>query len=326
MSAPLTPEVRSQYEALTAGVGLAELTGRTQIELTGNDRATFLNNFCTNDIKRLTPGTGCEAFITSVQGKTIGFVNVFCGEESIVVETTPDQAESLIGHLDRYLITEDVRLTDRSTQWTEILVSGRQAKSVLASACDAAVPAEALSHVNCTIRAAGVSLRRAEITGPNCFLLNCQTSDAATVAAHLTESGATACSSDAVEICRVENGTPIFGRDITDKNLPQEVNRNEHAISFTKGCYLGQETVARLDALGHVNRLLVAVKFAGDEIPSHGVELFAAEKNVGCVTSAVYSPRFDSALALAYIRTSHSEPGAHVNSECGAGEVVQLAH
>src|SRR5439155_9007426 len=111
-----------EYEALTAGAGVVRLNQRTLIELTGRDRAAFLHNFCTNDIRGLKPGGGCEAFITSVQGRILGHVLVFCGAETLVLETVPGQSDRLLTHLDRYLIREDVTLADRTGEWGELLL------------------------------------------------------------------------------------------------------------------------------------------------------------------------------------------------------------
>jgi folate-binding protein YgfZ len=136
--------------------------------------------------------------------------------------------------------------------------------------------------------------------------------------------GVIECDPQIAEIIRLEAGVPLYGVDITDENLPQEVNRNAQAISFTKGCYLGQETVARIDALGHVNKLLVGLKFAGETVPATGTELTAQGKAVGQVTSAVYSPRLKAPLALGYVRTGHHEVGDRVESSVGTAEVISL--
>jgi folate-binding protein YgfZ len=132
------------------------------------------------------------------------------------------------------------------------------------------------------------------------------------------------CDPQIAEIVRVESGVPMYGRDITDENLPQEVNRNAQAISFTKGCYLGQETVARIDALGHVNKLLVGLKISGATVPTAGTELTAQGKVVGHVTSAVFSPRLNAPLALGYVRTGNNEVGNRVESPLGSAEVIAL--
>ena len=128
----------------------------------------------------------------------------------------------------------------------------------------------------------------------------------------------------AVESARLEAGVPLFGHDITADNLPQEVARDARAISFTKGCYLGQETVARIDALGHVNRLLVGLKFAGQAAPPTGTVLLAGQQDVGHVTSAAWSPRLAAPLALAYVRRSHAKKGSTLSSAAGAAEVIEL--
>src|SRR5438046_8506879 len=104
---------------------------------------------------------------------------------------------------------------------------------------------------------------------------------------------------------RIEAGYPLYGRDITDKNLPQEIDRDRLAISFTKGCYLGQETVARIDALGHVNRLLRGIKFLTSAIPERGTELQSGGKVVGHVTSSCWSPGIGAPLALGFLRRGH---------------------
>ena len=138
----------------------------------------------------------------------------------------------------------------------------------------------------------------------------------------LAATGATACSAEAFEIVRIEAGYPLYGRDIGDKNLPQEVNRNRLAISFTKGCYLGQETVARIDALGHVNRTLQSVRFSGAAVPADGTELRVGSAVAGEVTSAVFSPRLDAPLALAYLRRGFEAIGTQLESDLGAAEVI----
>jgi folate-binding protein YgfZ len=132
------------------------------------------------------------------------------------------------------------------------------------------------------------------------------------------------CDADAVEAARIEAGAPLFGRDITLENLPQEVGRDAQAISFTKGCYLGQETVARIDALGHVNKLLVGVKFAGDQLPAARTPLRAGGKSAGEVTSAAWSPRLGAVLALAYVKRLLAKPGTRLESDAGSAEVVAL--
>jgi folate-binding protein YgfZ len=146
----------------------------------------------------------------------------------------------------------------------------------------------------------------------------------AAIGAALEAAGARRVEAAAWHARRIEWGWPLYGVDITDKNLAQEVARDRWAISFVKGCYLGQETVARIDALGHVNRNLVGVRFEGSEAPAAGAELTREGKVAGQVTSACYSPRLAAPLALAYVRRESNAPGVALAAGALAGEVVRL--
>lgn len=312
----------SHYDALTSGAGWHDVGQRTQIELTGTDRVSFLHNLCTNDIRRLRVGNGCEAFLTNVQGKILGLVHVFCCADSLVVETVPGQAEFLMEHLDRYLIREDVQLIDRTPSWGELLLRGDLTEKRL-SELGVTVPRHVLDHVELELDGHPVSLRRLDMGKPT-FLISGNSSAVDAVAQQLKSANLVQCDDTAVETVRVEAGWPQFGQDVTDQNLPQEVDRDDRAISFTKGCYLGQETVARIDALGHVNRKLVGVRFFADTVPEVGTPLLIDEKQVGQVTSAVFSPAIDAPLALAYVRRGKNAVGTQLQSGVGRGEVISL--
>ncbi len=311
----------AEYAALTTGVGIVDFHDRTQIELTGADRAIFLHNFTTNEIQSLKPGQGCEAFVLDVRGHTIGHVVVFCTPDSLVLDTVPGQAEKLTQHLDRYLIREQVEIYDRSDDWSELLLAGGEAEQLLHQLVES-VPVDPLDHRPARLAGQPIWLRRVEIAGPNSFLIAgaADAIDAAEIA--LAAEGATMCGSAAFEAVRIEAGYPWFGLDITDKNLPQEVDRNDKAISFSKGCYLGQETVARIDALGHVNKLLRCVRFTATGVPPPGTQLRNGAIVAGELTSSTFSPMLEAPLALGYIRRGHEAIGTRFESDFGDVEVV----
>lgn len=315
-----------EYEALTRGAGLVALGSRTQIELHGADRAAYLHNLCSNEIRKLPTGGGCEAFFTNVQGKVLAHMHVWAGPDSLVVETVAGQGETLLSHLDRYLIREHVVLADRSQQWTELLLAGPQAESVLTrlNCVQAGEATAGLFHHTAAIGGHAVSVRRVQITQPVCYLISCAAEHAEDVRQALLAAGATSCREQALEMARVEAGFPWYGVDISPDNLAPEVGRDKQAISYVKGCYLGQETIARIDALGHVNRLLVGVALTGSDVPQPGSELLAGEKVVGQITSAVFSPKLQAPLALAYVRRGHNEPDAQLESARGPARVVKL--
>jgi tRNA-modifying protein YgfZ len=315
-------EFLAQHAALTQGVGLADLSDRTRLELRGSDRVAFLHSFCTNDVKQLLAGRGCEAFVTSPQGKTLGHVLVFCQPERLLLDTSPGQAATLIAHFDKYLISEDVQFVDRTAELAEFLVTGAGAAEMLRRLIGTEPPVEMLASAHIRLADREVLLCRVEYAGPASFFLHVPRADWSLVKTALVEAGAIQCGAEPVEAARLEVGFPLFGRDITDDNLPQEVARDARAISFTKGCYLGQETVARIDAIGHVNRRLVGLKFSSENVPPAGTSLLAGEKPVGHVTSSAWSPLTTGPLAMAYVRRAHSAPTTVLTTPFGPATVV----
>jgi tRNA-modifying protein YgfZ len=295
--------LRDQYEAFQAGRGIVELSGWTCLALTGADRHAFLHNFCTNDIKRLTPGNSCETFFTNVKGRIIGHGLIDCRENELVVIGEPDQATRLFEHLDRYIIREDVQLHDETPARGSLLVDADFAAQQFGLA----------AYVTDWYAIKGRTLR----------LIEAPAADVRKLKERLAANGFVSCD-EAFETVRIEAGMPLFGVDFDDRNLPQEVGRNDEAISFTKGCYLGQETVARIDALGHVNQQLVGVQFGGEAVPDKGTALTHNGKTIGWVTSAVLSPKLDAPLALAMVRREHSPIGTRLDSPLGPCEVVSL--
>ena len=318
------PAFLAQYSALTRGVGFAALTGRTILSITGSDRISFLNAFCTNNVKALQPGCGCEAFITSPQGKTLGHVFIFCEADRLVLDAAPGQASELIAHFDKYVISEDVQFVDLTSDLCDLLVAGPAAAEVLANLARSEVPTNLLSHAAAVIAGMSASVCRVEYAGPASFFVQAQAAARAAIEQALAAAGAVRCDAAAVESARLEAGFPLLGREITSDNLPQEIGRDSRAISFTKGCYLGQETVARIDALGHVNRQLVGLRFAGETVPAAGTALLAGDKEVGQITSAAWSPALQAPLALGMVRRAHVKPGTQLVSAVGLAEVIAL--
>jgi folate-binding protein YgfZ len=318
----LSPEIQSQYDALSTGAGMADLSGRTLIAVTGADRVSFLHSFCTSDVKKLAEGQGCEAFVTNPQGKTIGHIYIFNLGETLQIDTAVGQAPTLIQHWERYVISEDVAFRDGTASHADLLLAGPKAAAILrqvGTSPPTNLPGCALGSIG-NLR---VLIKRLDFVGPETYFIEARTQDLTAIRELLVGSGATACGPEAVEIARIERGTPLFDVDITPDNLPQEIDRNAQAISFTKGCYLGQETVARIDALGHVNRLLVGVRIDGP-VPGPESRLMLDGKEVGHVTSAAYSPKLGTALSLALIRRAQAKVGTQLTCSGAPAAVVKL--
>jgi folate-binding protein YgfZ len=320
----LSLQILTQYEALTRGAGLVELAEWSVVELTGKDRVQLVHAFTTGDLKKLPEGRCGEAFVTSPQGKTLGHVLVLPMAERLLLLTTPGQAAKLIAHFDRYIIGEDVNLRDTTPLSSLWLAAGAQVGESLAQAVTGTMPADPLAHATLRLGDVPVQVARVDWLAVPTFLLAAPRESAGAVGEQLLAAGMTLCDERAFDIVRIEAGWPLYSQDITDDNLPQEIGRDAQAISFTKGCYLGQETIARIDAVGHVNRHLVGVRFAGSKVPAAGTPLLAIDKEVGRVTSAVWSPRLAAPLALALVKRSQAKPGQELTSSVGAATVVAL--
>jgi len=291
-----------EYEALREGRTIIHLDGWSSISITGTDRQAFLNNFCTNDVKRLSLGESCEAFFTNVKGKTIGHGVIWCRERELVFFGAPFQGRVLAEHLDRYIIREDVQVRDTTTERTFLLVGSH------------ALNAEwSLNSITWNLSGNNGS-KIVEVSSASGADSSLAPDDPETAAAK----------SKALAAARIEAGVPLYGVDFDESNFPQEVGRDREAISFTKGCYLGQETVARIDALGHVNQRIVGVAFSGDEVPWPEMELTYNAAKVGEVTSATFSPAISRPLAFAIVRREAHSVGTQLESRIGDAEIIAL--
>jgi tRNA-modifying protein YgfZ len=319
----LDPRTQADYDALTQSCGWVAVE-RALIEVRGADRAQFLHSFCTNDVKRLTPGQGCEALVTSHQGKVLGHIFVHCEADRLVLDSVAGQAGKLIEHFSRFVISEDVEFRDASGEIGTLVVAGKDNREVWRALAATEPPAGPLESAAIQIGEQPAKLRSIPAWGRGVYFVHAGRSALPSIGERLSAAQVRACEAAALECLRVEAGFPLFGRDITENNLPQELNRDQQAISFKKGCYLGQETVARIDALGHVNRLLVGVRFEGPSLPAAGEVLRNGDKEVGRVTAAAWSPRLAAPLALAYVRSVHSQPGTRLDSAAGSAEIVRL--
>ena len=316
----------ADYQALTAAGGYVELADWSTVTMTGEDRQAFLHNMCTNDIRGLSPGEGCEAFCTDVKGKIVAHVYILARETQLELLTVPGQAETLIAHLDRYIIREDVQLLDRTSETCWLLIVGARANRVLA---ELGIPAQLENpwqHTLLPVEAAECLIARCDLLGSDGFLLGCACQTISQVEARLQSNGAQRCSVAAWNALRIESGLPLFGADYSSAQLPQEIDRDQRAISFNKGCYLGQETIARIDALGHVNQKVVLLQFADTALLEadvrQGLELSVDGKSVGQVTSGCWSPHFKAPLALALVRRGSNLLGSKLASAVGAATVI----
>lgn len=309
-------DLRAEYQAARSRAALFDLDDWTQVDLAGRDRAKFLHNFCTHDIRGLAVGSGCEAFITNVQGKVLAHVFVYADQTDLNLIAVPGCAGPIIKHLSRYQISEDVTFSDLTAERRLFLMSGPRAASVLEAS---GVPVESLADNQCRRVADGphepLVFRNAFLGVPG-YLIACKTADATTLRSRFIAAGAEHAGTAAFDALRIEAGFPLYGIDLTDANLAQEAGRTAQAISFSKGCYLGQEPIARIDALGHVNQQLRGLRLEGGPLPPAGAEIMATDdepRKIGQITSAAFSPAIQAPVALGYLKRHYDTPDLDVS-------------
>jgi folate-binding protein YgfZ len=301
-------------EAGCGSVEIADRSGRGRIWIVGSDRARFLHNLTTNDVKRLAPGQGCEAFITSLQGRTLALVTIHALEDAILLRMDPGVAERLTPHFAKYAALDDVTVEDRSARTEEVHAMGIEAYDPLVAL--GGKPIVWTEH-SIAVKDGGEHpvwlIAEAPLGTPGWTLIGENVKGLVGAARWLDEGER--------EARRIEAAMPEFGKDFTEANLPQELDRDARAISFVKGCYLGQETVARLDALGHVNKILRRLTFETTDSVPPGASLESGGKVVGTATSTAFSIRRGRVIGLGMLRTSHATAGTELSWASPTGPV-----
>jgi folate-binding protein YgfZ len=324
----------AEYQHARTGAVVFDRTPRGKVELTGPEAATFLHNLCTNDILGLPVGAGCEAFLTTAKAKVVSYLYVFHlllhdGRPALWLDVAAGTSEKVIQHLDHFVISEQVEFADRTREFAQMHLAGPQAHHVLEKALVDDVPElEELQHMIRTFGGDATShVRRHSPLGVPGYDIVCLRSRAEAVWQMLLRAGAKPAGRSAWEVLRVEAGTPEQGLDIDETTFAPEVGRTSQAISYAKGCYLGQEPIVMARDRGQVNRTLLGLKLADGPVPHNSV-LFRDGKEVGRATSSVQSPRSGFAPSLGYVRRGNQEPGtvleADVQGQRYRAEVTSL--
>jgi aminomethyltransferase len=290
----------SGYDTLRDAAAWLDLSARGRIYASGDDRARLLHAMTTNQVQHLTPGTGCYAFFLNAQGHIQADVNLLCLEHRFLLDTETETRERVLGHLDKYIIADDVALEDVTATLACVAVEGPHAAAVLA-AIGAPAPDAEYAHA----RWEGGIVERGSETGAPGFRIFMPSESKADWIARLESAGAIHATPDEARTVRLEHGRPRYGDDIFDTTLPQET-RQMHAVHFAKGCYIGQEIVERIRSRGHVNRLLVKLEVEGDAPLPGGTKVTAGVAEAGEITSSAFSPALGKVIALAYVRAQYA--------------------
>ena len=311
----------SEHQAVRTRVGIVELSHRGRLRLTGEDRATFLHRIISNDVEGLEAGQGNYATLLTNRGKIIADMHVYVREEAIYLETTPETKETLFKELDKYIIADDVVLEDVTAKIGSIGIYGAESPT-LVQAVVGLQRAPASTHENyaCEVDGRWVMGARTGETGEVGYQLWTAADSLEWLCERLMTHDVVPIGLDALESLRIEAGTPRYGAELTNAVIPLEAEL-EHAIDFEKGCYIGQEIVARMKYRGHPNRLLRGIEIDAAEPPQQQAPVFSGDKEVGWITSAVYSPTLEKQIALGYVRMAVTEAGSRVQLETSEGRV-----
>jgi len=317
--------VDQEYQALQEGVGLIDLSHRGKFRVTGRDRRTWLHGQVTQDVNGLPEGRGAYATIMNPQGRMVSDLRLFALEDALIADCPAGTATPIPEYLDRYLIMERAEIEDLTQEWALLSLQGPQSVMALA-----AVLGEGVTRLSLWDFAAEcyqnetVYVTRAAHCGEDGFDLFLPASRAASLWAalcqHRREFAVHSVGWHALNLRRVEAGIPWWGEELDATIVPLEA-RLEHAISYTKGCYVGQEIIARIDARGHVNNLLAGFFVHGETLPERGVEIHHDGKRVGRVSTAVQSPRLQRPVALGYLRRELQDAGTRVQAVAPGGPV-----
>jgi glycine cleavage system T protein len=317
----------AEHRAARRTAGLFDFSFRAKFVMLGQDRTKFLQRIVSNDVKNLSDGQGTYAMLLTPQGHIVADFRIYCTTDSFLFDTDADLRDKAYGGLKRYIIADRVSL--EPSELCALSVQGPQSHAVLQSAVQKEVPSlPEYGHFATEVGGFPVRIVHASSTGEEGYEIWADANGILGVWKTLLElapsSGLLACGTTALESLRMEAGIPRYGSDFGEDTLPLEAGLL-NALSFNKGCYIGQEIVERARSRGHVNWKLVGLTIDSPHPPSAGEKALSEGKEVGEITSACVSPTLAHTIALAYVRREFAEPGTRLALASGAAvEVAAL--
>jgi len=311
-------DAAGEYRALREGAALVDLGFRTVLHARGADRVTFLQGMLSNDVAALRPGDGCPALLLTIQGRVVADARVAATDDALLLDVDVRAREAFVEALERLIVADDVELVTPETRVALVGVEGPDAERLIGR------PLAPYAHAETDVTGIAVrAVRASEVHGSG-VVFHVAAERAPALWDALVARGARPCGMDALEGRRVEVGVPRVGLDMDLGTLALEVPVDE-ALSATKGCYLGQEVVARGTARGHVNRKLTGLLIDGP-VPPGGVPLVREGKEAGRLTTVAWAFGAGAPAALGFVRREHWEPGTELRVEHGhAVTLVRVA-
>ncbi len=301
-----------------------------RIVVSGADRASYLQGLLTNDIVALAAGQGCYAAYLTAQGRMIADLYVYELGDVLLLRLAGDVKDTVLAKLDQFIFSEDVQLGDVTDTFAQIAVVGPDAARVVASVVGIALESlERLSdhgNLRSSWRGTPVIVTRVTDTGEPGYDLFVERAQVDALNDGLKTAGAVVLDEPTADVLRIEAGVPLFHRDMDEETLPLEAAIESRAISFSKGCYVGQEVVIRVLHRGHgrVARKLVGLVVTGDHVPAPGAAIASGDREIGQVTSSAMSPALSRPIALGYVHRDFLEAGTAVTIGASAAVVTKL--
>ncbi|MGZ8385205.1 MAG: CAF17-like 4Fe-4S cluster assembly/insertion protein YgfZ [Nitrospira sp.] len=318
-------DAAAEYRAVRQAVGIADLSHRGKLRVTGEDRVKWLQSIISNDILPLQPGQGRYSSLLTHKGKMLTYFRLYMQTEGVMLEDVGEIGDTTFQALRKFLLYGvKAKMENCAESWGLLLISGPKAAHVVQSAFGVDVTdlkpvdfvtAQIGGHhalVLCTEETGEVDI---EVLLPADCLLTAWTS----VMQAGEKFGIRAIGNHAREALRTEAGIPKAGSDLNEEIVPPEANLEGKAFSLSKGCYPGQEVVARMDTYGNVRRKLVGLVLHDSVVPSHGTKLYSGDREVGWISSAVRSPQLNKTIAFGFPLRDFSKPGTELTVEFEGG-------
>lgn len=305
----------AEHLACREGAVAIDLSHRGNLCFSGPDTEEFLHRMLSNRVQELDPGEGAYNTFLTRQGKFISDMYLYKFESSVVASVAPGMAGILAEEIDRFIIMDQVGVANETENSFCFGLFGPSSREIIIKANMGDPSPEEHGHTT----SGNMMIARELWTGEDGYLLLGPRDEAESVWRVLTESGAKPAGVATLESLTLEAGVPLFGKDMTSAVNPMQAGLEEKAIDFDKGCYIGQEVIAKIKYLGQVNRGLVGLKIGGEITPEAGAAVYSDEKNIGSITRSAYCPTTDAILAFSYLPRTQMEPGTHVKVDCPGG-------
>lgn len=319
------------YEAARRGAAFIDRSDRGRLIVSGHDRASYLHGLFTNDIAALKAGQGCYAAYLTAQGRLISDLHVYELGDAILLTLPGDVKDVVLAKLDQFIFTEDVQLGDVTATFGQLAVLGPESAHAIGAAIGGDTRAALLAmppHGNARVQwdGAPVILVRIDDAGEPGYEVFVETARVAALQAALAAAKVSALDAETANTIRIESGVPLFHRDMDEETIPLEAGIERRAISFTKGCYVGQEVIIRVMHRGHgrVARKLVGLAIDSPGVPASAAAIRSGDREIGRLTSATWSIALDRAIALGYVHRDFVEPGTEVSVDGAPAHVAAL--